>query len=170
VKHNHEEQTIHPCQFPEDMIARIVLATTERGQLVFDPYMGAGTVAVVARDHGRHFLGSELDPSYHSVALRRLRAEPDESGAFPNLKTLRDYCERMGKPVTAFRFDVQVGETVTNRSLAKIYPEEHHLREMEDRLAYEEEAFAADLRKQERPIDHNLNGKRRPKGATLFDL
>lgn len=170
VKHNHEEQTVHPCQFPEDMIARIILSTTAEGHVVFDPYMGAGTVAVVARDHGRHFMGAELDPSYHSVALRRLKGEPDENNAFPNLKTLRDYCERKAKSVSAFRFDVQVGERPTDRTLAKIYPEEHHLREMEERLAYEEDAFGADLRQQERPLDNNLNGKRRPKGATLFDL
>src|SRR5260370_3178027 len=74
VKHNHEEQTIHPCQFPEDMISRVVLATTDIGDVVFDPYLGAGTVAVVARDHGRRFLGSEIDPTYHAVCLRRLRA------------------------------------------------------------------------------------------------
>ena len=47
VKHNHEEQTIHP--HPEDMIARILLATTDPEDRVFDPYMGAGTVAVVAQ-------------------------------------------------------------------------------------------------------------------------
>jgi adenine-specific DNA-methyltransferase len=170
VKHNHEEQTIHPCQFPEDMIARIVLSTTSKGHVVFDPYMGTGTVAVVARDHGRHFMGAESDPSYHSIALRRLKGVPDENGCFPNLKTLRNYCECTGKPVTAFRFDVQVGEKPTDRSLSKIYPEEHHLRETEERLAFEEDAFAADLRDQERPVDHNLNGKRKAKGATLFDL
>ncbi len=146
MKHNHEEQTIHPCQFPEDMIARIVLATTEEGQTVFDPYMGAGTAAVVSRDHGRHFMGAESDVRYHDVALRRLRGEPDENNGFPNLKTLRSFCERTGKPVTDFRFDVQVGEKPTNRSAAKIFPEEHHLGELEKRLAHEEETFAAGLR------------------------
>src|ERR1700730_3454817 len=48
VKHNHEEQTIHPYQFPEDLIARIVLATTDSGDIVLDPYMGTGTVALPA--------------------------------------------------------------------------------------------------------------------------
>ena len=79
VKHNHEEQTIHPCQFPEDMVARIILATTEPGHVVFDPYMGAGTTAVVARDLGRRFVGSELDASYHAVAMRRLAGTPRRS-------------------------------------------------------------------------------------------
>jgi adenine-specific DNA-methyltransferase len=170
VKHNHEEQTIHPCQFPEDLIARIALATTNKGHIVLDPYMGAGTVAVVSRDQGRHFLGAELDPKYHSVALRRLKGEPNQNGCFPNLKTLRAYCRRTGNPVTAFRFDVQIGEKPTGGSLAKIFPEEHHLHEMAARLAYEEDAFAADLRDQERPLDHNLNGKRWSRVPTEFDL
>jgi adenine-specific DNA-methyltransferase len=97
VKHNHEEQTIHPCQFPEDLIARIVLAATNPGDVVLDPFMGAGTVAVVARDNRRHFLGAELDADYHKVAMQRLAGEPDELGVFPNLKTLRDYVERTGR-------------------------------------------------------------------------
>jgi adenine-specific DNA-methyltransferase len=169
VKHNHEEQTIHPCQFPEDMIARIVLATTREGQVVFDPYMGTATVAVVARDHGRHFMGAELDPAYHEVALRRLSGEPGADGSFPNLKTLRDYCERTRKPVSLFRFDVQVGDSPSDRTMSKIYPEEHHLQSMEERLSYEEDAFSADVRGHERPVDKNLNGKRQDGSPGLFD-
>ena len=161
VKHNHEEQTIHPCQFPEDMIARIVLATTNEGDLVLDPYMGTGTVAVVARDHGRRFAGAEMDEDYHRVAEQRIAGEPDEDGVFPNLKTLRDYCERTGEPVENYRFAVQVGKKPTDRSKAKIYPEHHHLTELEDRIDYEESAFAANLRGEERPVDQKLNGKKR---------
>jgi adenine-specific DNA-methyltransferase len=170
VKHNHEEQTIHPCQFPEDLIARIILATTQEGQLVFDPYMGTGTVAVVARDHRRHYLGAEVDVRYHSVALRRLSGQPDHQGCFPNLKTLRDFCQRENKSVERYRFDVQVGDNPTSRWLAKIYPEEHHLQEMEERQLYEEAVFAAKLRGEEPPVDEKLNGKKpKPKERTLFN-
>ncbi|MHC5862209.1 DNA-methyltransferase [Nostoc sp.] len=158
VKHNHEEQTIHPCQFPEDLVARIVLATTLKDGLVFDPYMGTGTVAIVAKDYGRHFMGTEIDPTYHQVALRRISGEPDENGCFPNLKTLRDYVERTGQPIEKFRFDMQVGEKPSERSKAKIYPEENHLQEMQERLLYEEAAFAAILRNEDIPIDPKLNG------------
>lgn len=170
VKHNHEEQTIHPCQFPEDLISRIVLAATNEDDVVLDPYMGAGTVAVVARDLGRHFMGAETDERYFSAAVRRLKGEPDETGCFPNLKTLRDYSERTGKPVDQFRFDVQVGSRPTERSKAKIYPEQHHLEELERRLDYEEAAFGADLRGQERPKDFNLNGRVRPTRVALDAL
>jgi adenine-specific DNA-methyltransferase len=174
VKHNHEEQTIHPCQFPEDLIARVILSVTNRGDTVLDPYMGVATVAVVARDHGRHFIGAELDPVYHSVALRRISGEPDEHNCFPNLKTLRDFVERTGKLVDNYHFDVQVGDLATDRSKAKIFSEEHHLSEMFERLDYEEQAFGADLRGEERPVDRKLNGdgkKRFPKATTgnLFE-
>ncbi|MBD2300733.1 site-specific DNA-methyltransferase [Nostoc sp. FACHB-87] len=158
VKHNHEEQTIHPCQFPEDLVSRIVLATTNAGDLVFDPYMGAGTVAVVSKNHNRNFIGTEIDPKYHQVGLRRLSGEPDEKGYFPNLKTLRDYVERTGQPIEKFRFDVQIGEKASDRSKAKIYPEEYHLQEMYERLLYEEAAFSATLQGEDIPIDPKLNG------------
>ena len=160
VKHNHEEQTIHPCQFPEDMIARIVLTVTEPGDVVLDPYMGTGTVAVVARDQGRQYLGAESDERYHSVCMRRLSGEPDERSYFPNLKTLRQYITRTGLPAERFRFDMQAGDTPTDGVKAKIFPEEHHLAEMEDRLEYEEAAFAAKRRGQPIPVDPKLERER----------
>ncbi len=158
VKHNHEEQTIHPCQFPEDLVARIILSTTPKNGLVFDPYMGTGTVAIVAKNYERHFIGTEINPEYHQVALRRLSGEPDENNCFPNLKTLRDYVERTGQPIEKFRFDMQVGVKPSTRSKAKIYPEDYHLQEMQERLLYEETAFAAILRNGDIPIDPKLNG------------
>lgn len=167
VKHNHEEQTIHPCQFPEDLVSRIVLATTGVGDLVFDPYMGAGTVAVVSKNHNRNFIGTEIDQKYHQVALRRLSGEPDEKGYFPNLKTLRDYVERTGQPIEKFRFDVQIGEKASDRSKAKIYSEEYHLQEMYERLLYEEAAFSATLQGEDIPIDPKLNGNVKKTADTI---
>jgi len=170
VKHNHEEQTIHPCQFPEDMVARMILCMTEAGGVVLDPYMGTGTVAIVARDHDRHFIGAELDERYHKVALRRLSGKPDSNGAFPNLKTLRDYCERTGEPTSRYHFDMQVGEVASDRSNAKIYSEEHHLDELQRRITYEEEAFAAKRRGQVTPPDYFAGGQvKRGKSAPTHD-
>jgi adenine-specific DNA-methyltransferase len=159
VKHNHEEQTIHPCQFPEDMIARIVLCSTNPGDVVLDPYMGTGTVAVVARDLGRTFVGAELDDEYHRVALQRISGSPDENGMFANLKNLRDYCEQHGLDTGRFRFAVQTAEKPTARGQSKIFTEQHHLSEMERRLSYEEECFAADIRGKHRPEDTFRGGK-----------
>lgn len=159
VKHNHEEQTIHPCQYPEDMIARIVLSACPEGGVVLDPYMGTGTAAVVARDHGRHFVGAETDERYREVAARRLSGLPNEEGSFANLKCLRNYVERTGERIERFMFDVQVGARATERGKAKIFDEEHHREEFERRLGYEEDAFAAKLRGDEVPVDPNLNGR-----------
>jgi adenine-specific DNA-methyltransferase len=172
VKHNHEEQTIHPCQFPEDLVARIILVSTDKDDIVFDPYMGAGTVAVVAKDYGRAFMGAEIDLLYYDVVMRRLSGQPDESLTFPNLKTLRDYVEKTGEPAARFRFDMQIGSIPTDRSKAKIFPEEHHLKELKERLEYEEACFSAQLRGEALPIDHKLNGaaakRASPQPAPLF--
>lgn len=146
VKHNHEERTVHPAQFPEDMIARIVLSSTQEGDAVLDPYMGTGTVAVVARDHKRHYLGAELDDRYHEIATRRIAGVPDENGVFPNLKTLRDYCEKHGLDPKQYRFEVQTAKFASGREQTRILSEEHHLAELENRLATEEEAFGERVR------------------------
>jgi adenine-specific DNA-methyltransferase len=145
VKHNHEEQTIHPCQFPEDLISRIILASTEVNDVVFDPYGGTGTVAVVAKDLNRQFIVSEIDKTYVDIAQRRLDILPDEKNSFPNLKTLRKYIERTGEPIEKYRFDVQVGKVATPASSSKIFSEQHHLADLEQRLEIEEGAFSERL-------------------------
>jgi adenine-specific DNA-methyltransferase len=155
VKHNHEEQTIHPCQFPEDLVARIVLAVTHEGDVVLDPYMGTATVGVVARDLGRHFMGAEIDSAYHAVGLRRLSGTPDANGSFANLKALRAWVQRTGEPIDRYRFDVQVGRRASATS--KTYPEEHHLDELERRLELEETAFAQRVRTGE--VDPELQAR-----------
>lgn len=150
VKHNHEEQTIHPAQFPEDLIARIALATTEANDTIMDPYMGTGTVAVAARDHGRRFIGAELDPVYLEVASRRLSGLPNDEGSFANLKSLRAYCAKNGEPISGFRFDVQTGKTPSSTS--KQFSEEHHRQSHLDRLEVEEDAFSERVEAMKREI------------------
>jgi adenine-specific DNA-methyltransferase len=128
VRHNHEEQTIHPAQFPEDLIERVMMATTEPGDAVLDPYMGVGTVAVVAKRFGRNFVGAELDEKYLKVAEQRLAGEPDENGCFPTLKSLREFASKNGiADVSQFRFTRQVGKLATTKEKARITPEQTHL-------------------------------------------
>lgn len=128
VRHNHEEQTIHPAQFPEDLIERIVMATTEPEDVVLDPYMGVGTVAVVAKRWKRYFLGAELDKEYFKVANARLTGEPDNKGNFPTLKNLREYADKNGiDDVSRYSFTRQVGQKATTKKQAKITPEQKHL-------------------------------------------
>lgn len=159
LKHNHEEQTIHPCQFPEDLINRIVLSTTEPDDVILDPYMGSGTVAVVAKDNNRYYLGAETNSNYHNISIRRLSGEPSKDGYFPNLKTLRNYIEQTGESVENFKFDLQRTKIPTTREKSKIYPEEFHLEELFKRVDYEEEHFSAKTRGQVLPEDYFQGGK-----------
>jgi adenine-specific DNA-methyltransferase len=72
VKHNHVEKTCHPCQFPVELVERLVLALTNPGDLVVDPYIGAGSTAVAALRHARRVAGAEIDPRYVDVARERI--------------------------------------------------------------------------------------------------
>lgn len=74
------ENTDHPTQKPEKLIAKLVLASSRPRDLVFDPFLGSGTTAVVARKLGRRFCGIELNREYCCWALKRLKqAEADDS-------------------------------------------------------------------------------------------
>ncbi len=75
VKHNHIEKTEHPCQFPVELVERLVLSMTEPGDWVLDPYMGVASTAVGAIRHNRRALGAELDPQYHAIGRERVEAE-----------------------------------------------------------------------------------------------
>lgn len=66
------ERTAHPAQFPLDLVSRIVLGFSEPGQLVLDPFIGSGTVAVACLEHGRTVLGIEVKPDYCALAARRI--------------------------------------------------------------------------------------------------
>jgi len=74
VKHNHVEKTIHPCQFPVELIERLVLAMTRPGDWVLDPYMGVGTALVAAVRHGRRGMGADVVRKYVDIARRRIEA------------------------------------------------------------------------------------------------
>jgi site-specific DNA-methyltransferase (adenine-specific) len=74
------ENTDHPAQKPEKLLAKIILASCPPGGLVLDPFLGSGTSAVVARKLGRRFLGLELDPEYCLLALRRLELAAEAPG------------------------------------------------------------------------------------------
>ncbi len=71
VKHNHIEKTIHPCQFPVELVERLVLALTNEGDLVVDPYMGVGSTAVAAVRHKRRAAGAEIVQEYVEIARER---------------------------------------------------------------------------------------------------
>ena len=66
------ENTCHPTQKPEKLIAKLILASSNQGDLVFDPFVGSGTTAVTAKKLNRHFIGIEQEKEYVALSLKRL--------------------------------------------------------------------------------------------------
>jgi adenine-specific DNA-methyltransferase len=73
VKHNHVEKTIHPCQFPIELVERLVLSLTNPDDLVVDPYIGVASTACAAILHGRRAAGSDNVAEYLRIARERVK-------------------------------------------------------------------------------------------------
>jgi len=79
VKANHVEKTTHPCQFPVELIERLVLSVTDENDWVLDPFMGVGTTAIAALMHNRKAIGAEIMPEYVEITKERIRLAEDGS-------------------------------------------------------------------------------------------
>lgn len=74
------ENTDHPTQKPEKLVAKMILASSNPGDVIFDPFLGSGTTSVVAKKLGRHYIGVEWDEMYACLAEKRLEmAEADST-------------------------------------------------------------------------------------------
>ena len=73
VKNNHPEKTQHPCQFPVELVERLVLSMTEKDDAVFDPYMGVGSTVIAALKNDRIAYGCDIVPQYVKIAWQRIR-------------------------------------------------------------------------------------------------
>ena len=65
----------HPAPFPVELPRRLIELFTYKGDLVLDPFMGAGTSAIAAVQTDRHFVGYEMDPEYVALANQRIASE-----------------------------------------------------------------------------------------------
>src|SRR3989338_6088166 len=74
VKNNHPEKTDHPCQFPIELIERLVLSMTNEKDIVVDPYAGAGSALCAAIIHNRKGFGSDTTKEYLDIAKDRIQA------------------------------------------------------------------------------------------------
>ncbi|MFZ4660179.1 MAG: DNA-methyltransferase [Caldilineaceae bacterium] len=82
------ENTDHPTQKPEKLIAKLILASSKPGDFIFDPFVGSGTTCVVAKKLGRTYAGVEQEAVYCQMAVKRLhRAETD-----PSIQGYHDGC------------------------------------------------------------------------------
>lgn len=72
VKSNHPEKTVHPCQFPIELVERCILALTDEGDWVLDPYAGVGSTLVAGIRRGRRVIGCDKEPKYIEIARQRI--------------------------------------------------------------------------------------------------
>lgn len=77
VKNNHIEKTVHPCQFPVELIERLVLSMTNENDWVIDPFLGTGTSVVAAIKNNRKGAGAESVKKYIDIALDRIQRTVD---------------------------------------------------------------------------------------------
>lgn len=75
-----KENTEHPTQKPEKLIAKLILASSNKGDVVFDPFLGSGTTSVVAKKLGRHYVGIEQNSRYCGWAEYRLELAEKDKG------------------------------------------------------------------------------------------
>lgn len=75
VKNNHIEKTDHPCQFPVELIERLILSLSAEGDWIFDPFLGTGTSIIAAIRHNRKGAGAEIMENYIHLSYDRIRQE-----------------------------------------------------------------------------------------------
>ena len=133
VRHNSRRDP-HPCQLPVPLMERLLLMTTDEGDVVLDPFMGTGTTAVAARRLGRHYTGFDIDPEYVRLANAKASREvPTRIGdAFVSiylgkLVTVRDVDfpavrDRLEKRPIRVREGLTVDHTLPHARLAAVKP------------------------------------------------
>ena len=72
IRHN-KRRDEHPCQLPIHLLERVILMSTDPGDVVLDPFLGTGTTAIAAKTLGRHYIGIELDEAYVRIAKQKLK-------------------------------------------------------------------------------------------------
>lgn len=87
----------HPCQLPVPLLERLILMTTDEGDIVLDPFVGTGTTAVAAKRLGRKYIGIDIDPQYVKISEKNLKQarETKINGCYVSIylgqiKTMRD--------------------------------------------------------------------------------
>ena len=72
TKPSEKKEGKHPTQKPEYLLERIILASTEKGQVILDPFCGSGTTGVAAKKYGRYFIGIDNCEEYLQITQKRL--------------------------------------------------------------------------------------------------
>ena len=66
-------KALHPTQKPEEILKRIILISSQKNDIVLDPFLGSGTTTYVAKKYGRQWIGIEKDKKYFKIAQQRMQ-------------------------------------------------------------------------------------------------
>src|SRR3546814_16817441 len=89
---------VHPTQKPEGLLYRVLLATTEKGDVVLDPFFGTGTTGAVAKRLGRQWIGCEREDIYRDAAYARIEQElPPAESAMATMQNAKGERKRVGE-------------------------------------------------------------------------
>lgn len=105
IKHKRDRDA-HPCQLPEKLMERLILLTTNRGGLIFDPFAGAGTTAIAASKLDRNFITIDSDPKYVHIAKEKLDAMKQHADMFGVLVVPRQTVKRTKKSVSKKEIEI----------------------------------------------------------------
>ena len=98
VKANHVEKTTHPAQYPIALVKRLIEGLSNKGDTVFDPFLGSGTTVAAAILSNRKAIGSELDQAYCKIALERAKQAIDNK--LPEREDKPPYTPPKNTPLT----------------------------------------------------------------------
>lgn len=113
-------QKAHATQKPEALLYRVILASSQPGDVVLDPFFGSGTTGAVAKKLGRHFIGIEQDPAYVAIARERIDAIPAPASAALLMTPSRREAPRVAFGELVAAGYVQVGEQLYSRDRAVV--------------------------------------------------
>ncbi len=99
IKHKRDRDA-HPCQLPEKLMERIIKLATRPGDVVFDPFCGAGTTAIAAMKLGRKFVVTDLDANYVRITNEKLSAMREHADMFGEFVVPRESTKRQRGEVT----------------------------------------------------------------------
>ena len=155
VKNNHPEKTAHPCQFPVELVERLVLSMTDLGDLVLDPYMGVGSSVIAAMKHGRVGYGCDIVEEYVEIARERIETIAGRPPAYSSYgqANLRSR-QASGRPL--MQIAAQYSHLNGHEYLLVHHPE-----------LWEEMQAVRSALLRERPAERDSSGARRSGGADM---
>jgi hypothetical protein len=99
IRHK-RDRDYHPCQLPEKLLERVMLLASRPGQVVFDPFCGVGTTAVVAKRLGRRFVTTDVDVNYIAITLDKLKQIENGNGSSRENAPIRPSVPRQARTIT----------------------------------------------------------------------